>query len=93
MTNRPPEKKITAKQLVTDQLSNEEPQNRVLSVTKGRGTASSWLTIKTSEAVRDYTKGWIEAHLVREGLVGRYYTDYGAGVDGYAVCAQWEVPR
>lgn len=83
-------KPVTAKELVVRLLANEEPANKVLSVKKGRGTASSWLYIKTVEPVTEYTKGWIEAHLVQACLVGRYYTDYGAGIDGYAVCSQWE---
>jgi len=78
-----------AKQIVIEQLANEEPENAVLSVKKG--PSSGWLTIKTRKPVRDYTKGWIEAHLVAAGLVGRYYTDYGCGVDGYAVCSHWKV--
>ncbi len=84
--------KKNTKKVVQEIFSNYwSPTLKVLSVRKGRGSASSWLTITTDAPVADWLRGFVSALLVRDGLCGTYYTDYGGGVDCYAVCVQWEV--
>jgi hypothetical protein len=64
----------TAKKIVCEELGLAPSS---VSVRKGRGTAHSWLYIKTAARVDLDLRERVSERLVRERLVGQYLTDHG----------------
>ena len=56
-------------------------------VTSGRGTAHNWWYI-TAKADENQQKA-IEKQLVKEHIVGQYFSDYGGGRDDWQPCVGW----
>lgn len=77
--------KVSAKQLVVDLLDD---LYGVTSVTKGRGTASNWIAIKTKHSVEWQTRRLVEHQLVKHQLCGSYWPDLSSES---SACVNWSL--
>lgn len=81
---------MSTKQLIAEQLGIKSSE---LSVTHGRGTARHWLHIVTPKEIDQSLQEKVEKLLVKQKIVGSYFTDYGGDMDDFAPCILWRIKR